>query len=90
MLVRVPPKYQGEVRLTLEKGTESLLKLIFYMRQMHLTQIPAGVVLCGIVEVVGSNLARGEIFTASIGSVDLRLICNTHQTDPIHPYPTVI
>ena len=30
----------------------------------------SGVVLGGVAEVVGSNLARGEIFTASIGSVD--------------------
>ena len=30
----------------------------------------SGVVLGGVVEVVGSNLARGKIFTASIGSVD--------------------
>ena len=30
----------------------------------------SGVVLGGIAEVVGSNLARGKIFTASIGSVD--------------------
>ena len=29
-----------------------------------------GVVLGGVVMVVGSNLARGNIFTASIGSVD--------------------
>ena len=28
------------------------------------------VVLGGVVEVVGSNLARGKIFTASFGSVD--------------------
>ena len=28
------------------------------------------VVLSGVVMVVGSNLARGKIFTASIGSVD--------------------
>ena len=33
-----------------------------------------GVVLGGIAEVVGSNLARGKIFTASIGSVDLLYI----------------
>ena len=32
--------------------------------------IMSGVVLGGVVEVVGSNLARGKIFTASIGSVD--------------------
>ena len=30
----------------------------------------SGVVLGGVVEVVGSNLDRGKIFTASIGSVD--------------------
>ena len=30
----------------------------------------SGVVVGGVVEVVGSNLARGKIFTASIGSVD--------------------
>ena len=31
----------------------------------------SGVVLGGVVEVVRSNLLRGKIFTASIGSVDL-------------------
>ena len=30
----------------------------------------SGGVLGGVVEVVGSNLARGKIFTSSIGSVD--------------------
>ena len=30
----------------------------------------SGVVLGGVVEVVGSNLDRGKIFTASISSVD--------------------
>ena len=30
----------------------------------------SGVVLSGVVMVVGSNLAGGKIFTASIGSVD--------------------
>ena len=30
-----------------------------------------GVVLGGVVEVVGSNLARSKIFTSSIGSIDL-------------------
>ena len=30
----------------------------------------SGVVLGGVVVVVGSNLARGKIFKASIGSVD--------------------
>ena len=30
----------------------------------------SGVVLGGVAEVVGSNLARGKTFTASIGSVD--------------------
>ena len=36
----------------------------------QLVALKAGVVLGGVVEVVGSNLARGKIFTASIGSVD--------------------
>ena len=31
----------------------------------------SSVVLGGVVEVVGSNLARGKIFKASFGSVDL-------------------
>ena len=31
---------------------------------------PSGAVGSGVAEVVGSNLARGKIFTASIGSVD--------------------
>ena len=31
----------------------------------------SGVVLGGVVEVAGSNLDRGKILTASIGSVDL-------------------
>ena len=30
----------------------------------------SGVVLGGVAEFVGSNLVRGKIFTASIGSVD--------------------
>ena len=30
----------------------------------------SGVVLGGVAEVVGLNLARGKIFTASLGSVD--------------------
>ena len=30
----------------------------------------SGVVIGGVAEVVGSNLARGKIFTASIGAVD--------------------
>ena len=30
----------------------------------------SGVVLGSVAEVVGSNLARGKMFTASIGSVD--------------------
>ena len=30
----------------------------------------SGVVLGGVAEVVGSNLARGNVFSASIGSVD--------------------
>ena len=36
----------------------------------QLVALMSGVVLGGVDEVVGSNLARGKIFTASIGSVD--------------------
>ena len=35
----------------------------------HLVASASGAVLGGVAEVVGSNLARGKIFTASIGSV---------------------
>ena len=34
----------------------------------QLVALMSGVVLGGVAEVVGSNLARGKIFTASIGS----------------------
>ena len=36
----------------------------------QLVALMSGVVLGGVADVVGSNLARGKIFTASIGSVD--------------------
>ena len=36
----------------------------------QLVALMSGVVLGSVFEVVGSNLARGKIFTASIGSVD--------------------
>ena len=36
----------------------------------QLVAVMSGVVLGGVAEVVGSNLARGKIFTTSIGSVD--------------------
>ena len=36
----------------------------------QLVALMSGVVLDGVAEVVGSNLARGKIFTAPIGSVD--------------------
>ena len=36
----------------------------------QLVALMSGVVLGGVAEVVGSNLASGKIFTASIGSVD--------------------
>ena len=36
----------------------------------QLIALMSGVVLGGVAEVVGSNLARGKIFTAFIGSVD--------------------
>ena len=36
----------------------------------QLVALMSGVVLGGVAAVMGSNLARGKIFTASIGSVD--------------------
>ena len=36
----------------------------------QLVALMSGAVLGGVAEVVGSNLARGKIFTTSIGSVD--------------------
>ena len=36
----------------------------------QLVALMSGVVLGGVAEIVGSNLARGKIFTPSIGSVD--------------------
>ena len=36
----------------------------------HLVASMSGVVLGGVAKVVGSNLASGKIFTASIGSID--------------------
>ena len=40
------------------------------MSQWAVVASVSGVVLGGVAMVVGSSLARGEIFTASIGSVD--------------------
>ena len=40
----------------------------------QLVALMFGVVLGGVVGVVGSNLARDELFTASIGSVDSLII----------------
>ena len=41
-----------------------------YVSVAQLVASASGVVLGGVAEVVGSNHARGKIFTASIGSVD--------------------
>ena len=35
----------------------------------------SGVLLGGVAEVVGSNLARGKIFTASIGFIYICIYC---------------
>ena len=45
-----------------------LISLVSSVAQ--LVALMSGVVLGGVAEVVGSNLARGKMFTASIGSVD--------------------
>ena len=47
----------------------------------------SGVVQGGVVEVMGSNLARGEIFTAYIGSVEISLcICIILKRNKTHPF----
>ena len=47
-----------------------MFKFFIYVSVAQLVASVSGVVLGGVAEVVGSNLARGKIFTASIGSVD--------------------
>ena len=42
----------------------------FHVKIQNFLVEMSGVVLGGVVEVVGLNLARGKIFTASFGSVD--------------------
>ena len=51
---------------------QRFLNILFFgdVSVAQLVASMSGVVLGGVVEVVGSNLARGKIFTASIGSVD--------------------
>ena len=50
---------------------QRFLNILFWdVSVAQLVASMSGVVLGGVVEVVGSNLARGKIFTASIGSVD--------------------
>ena len=49
---------------------QRFLNILFWVVSVaQLVASMSGVVLGGVVEVVGSNLARGKIFTASIGSV---------------------
>ena len=50
------------------------IKSFIYM-VAQLVASMSGAVLGGVAEVVGSNLARGKIFTASFGSVDLLSFC---------------
>ena len=60
-----------DMHCTRRRQYQRFLNILF--RDISVAQLVAsmsGVVLGGVVEVVGSNLARGKIFTASIGSVD--------------------
>ena len=60
--------------------------MYIYVSVAQLVAWMSRVVLGGVVEVVGSNLARGKIITASIGSVDslylsIFIYCvNLHQS----------
>ena len=50
---------------------QRFLNILFWdVSVAQLVASASGVVLGGVAEVVGSNLARGKIFTASVGSVD--------------------
>ena len=54
-------RHQYQRFLNILFGDDSVAQLVALM---------SGVVLGGVAMVVGSNLARGKIFTASIGTVD--------------------
>ena len=61
---------------------QRFLNILFWGNSVaQLVASMSGVVLGGVVEVVGSNLARGKIFTASIGSVD-----SLYPTIPLYIY----
>ena len=49
---------------------QRFLNILFLELVAQSVALMSGVVLGGVAEVVGSNLAGGNIFTASIGSVD--------------------
>ena len=86
MLVRVPPKDQDEVRLTLEKK----YRITTETHILHATDtLNSNTCWCSSRRCCrgrGLNLARGEIFTASIGSVDLRF---NLQSQPNLPHPSL-
>ena len=87
MLVRVPPKDQDEVRLTLEKK----YRITTETHILHATDtLNSNTCWCSSRRCCrgrGLNLARGEIFTASIGSVDLRFNLQSQPNQPHPPLP---
>ena len=63
-----------------------------FFRDVSAAQLVASmssVVLGGVVEVMGSNLARDKIFTSSIGSVDL-LYHSVYISNRIHKRSTAL
>ena len=63
---------------------QRFLNILFWdVSVAQLVASVSGVVLGGVAEVVGSNLARGKIFTASIGSVDSLYIYITSNISPV-------
>ena len=61
----------GKISRLVHQPISLTLSLIFGdVSVAQLVASASGVVLGGVAEVVGSNLAKGKIFTASIGSVD--------------------
>ena len=60
-----------DVYCTSRRQYQRFLNILFWdVSVAQLVAPMSGVVLGGVVKVMGSNLARGKIFTASIGSVD--------------------
>ena len=66
----IPCAYVVYFFLIIYLFSDILLYIYIYIIFWEFVASMSGVVLGGVVMVVGSNLARGKIFTAYIGSID--------------------